>query len=161
LPFVAMDQLLIAAFYARKNTLVPVIVGFVSMLCYLGVALPFWRVGGVAVLAFANTVQNSMHAIILLVLLRMTIGSMSVRKTAPTVLKILVATAAMVAVAWVLQKVLGHIALFSLSHLLGALLTVAIAGGLATAVYFGLILLFKVEEISLLQRAVMTKLGKK
>ena len=41
LPFVALDQLLIAAFYARKNTVIPVVVQFVSILGYLAVALPF------------------------------------------------------------------------------------------------------------------------
>ncbi|MDQ6661467.1 MAG: MATE family efflux transporter, partial [Chloroflexota bacterium] len=43
LPFIAIDQLLISAFYARKNTLIPVLVGFVSFSGYLAVALPFWR----------------------------------------------------------------------------------------------------------------------
>src|SRR5947209_9095548 len=42
LPFVAVDQLLIAAFYARKNTIIPVAVGVVSTLGYLAVALPLW-----------------------------------------------------------------------------------------------------------------------
>ncbi len=93
LPFVAMDQLLIAAFYARKNTIIPVIVGMVSILGYLAVALPFWSTIGMPALAFANTVQNSLHAIILLVLLRMAIGHIRIRELIPTVLKILVATA--------------------------------------------------------------------
>lgn len=161
LPFVAIDQLLIAAYYARKNTLTPVIIGMVSILGYLAVALPFWSTIGIPALAFANTVQNTLHAVILLVLLRMAIGSMSMRKTIPTVLKIIVATLAMVAVAWSLQSALSHFALFSLAHLLGALLTVIIVGGLATGVYVGLILLFKVEEINLLKGAVLAKLGKK
>ena len=41
LPFIALDQLLIAAFYARKNTKTPVITGIVCILFYLAVALPF------------------------------------------------------------------------------------------------------------------------
>src|SRR5436305_14475375 len=85
LPFVALDQLLIAAFYARKNTIIPVTVGFVSILGYLVVALPFSQTIGMPALAFANTVQNSLHAIILLVLLRMAIGSMHVRKMIPAI----------------------------------------------------------------------------
>lgn len=161
LPFVAMDQLLIAAFYARKNTIVPVIVGFVSILGYLAVALPFYRTVGVPAMAFANTMQNSLHAIILLVLLRMTIGTLSIRKTAPTVLKIILATAVMVAVAWGLQQALSHVGLFSLNTLIGSFLTVVIVGGLAGGVYIGLVLLLKVEEVGLLKGAVLGKLGKK
>src|SRR5207247_8935630 len=101
LPFVAMDQLLIAAFYARKNTIIPVVVRMVSILGYLAVALTFWSTIGMPALAFANTVQNSLHAIILLVLLRVIIGHLRIREIIPTVLKILVATATMVTIGWV------------------------------------------------------------
>src|SRR5436305_10676762 len=126
LPFVAIDQLLIAAFYARKNTIIPVTVGFVSILGYLVVALPFSQTIGMPALAFANTVQNSSHALILLVLLRMAIGSFRMGKMLPALLKILLAAAVMVVVAWGAQQVLGHIALFSLQHLTGQLLTVVV-----------------------------------
>ncbi|MBV9691570.1 MAG: hypothetical protein JO202_17875, partial [Ktedonobacteraceae bacterium] len=161
LPFVVMDQLLIAAFYARKNTIIPVVVGIICITGYLAVALPFWHTLGAPALAFANTVQNSLHAIILLVLLRVAIGSMSVRKTVPTLLKITVATVAMVAVAWLLQLVLEHINLFSLDKLIGQFLTVVVAGGLAALVYVGTVLVLKVEEVGLLKRAVLAKLGKR
>lgn len=161
LPFVALDQLLIAAFYARKNTIIPVAVGMVSILGYLAVALPFWSTIGMPALAFANTVQNSLHAVILLVVLRMAIGSIRIRETVPTLLKILVAAAAMVAVAWSVQKLLAHLSLFSLNHLPGQLLTVVVAGGLAALVYIGGVLLLRVEEVNLLKAAVLAKLGKK
>ena len=162
LPFVAMDQLLIAAFYARKNTIIPVVVQFVSILGYLAVAIPFSHTTlGMPMLALANTVQNSLHGIILLFLLRFVIGSIRIRETIPTVLKILIVTAAMVAVAWGAQVLLSHIHLFSLDTLLGSLLTVIIAGSLAVAVFLGGVLLLKVEEIGLLKGAVMAKLGRK
>ncbi|GAC1400103.1 MAG: murein biosynthesis integral membrane protein MurJ [Ktedonobacteraceae bacterium] len=161
LPFVAMDQLLIAAFYARKNTVIPVVVLFVSILGYLAVALPFsGTVLGMPMLALANTVQNSMHGIILLFLLRFVMGSIRVRETIPTVLKVLVVTAAMVAVAWEAQVVLARVSLFSLNTLLGSLLTVLVAGGLAVIVFFGGVLLLKVEEIHMLKSAVLAKLGR-
>jgi putative peptidoglycan lipid II flippase len=161
LPFVAMDQLLIAAFYARKNTIIPVVVGMISVLGYLAVALPFWSTIGMPALAFANTVQNSLHAIILLVLLRVVIGHLRIREIIPTLLKILVATAAMVVVAWGAQEMLAHIGLFSLDRLLGQLLTVAIAGGLAVVVYLGGVLLLRIEEVGLVKGAVMAKLGRR
>jgi len=161
LPFVALDQLLIAAFYARKNTKTPVIIGVVSIAFYLSVALPFYSTIGVPALAFANTVQNSSHAIILLILLRITIGSLGIRKTIPTILKICLAAGLMGLAAWVVLQAFAHIAFFSLNHLIGQLLTVLIAGGVAVVVYVGAILLFKVEEINLLQGVVMKKLGRK
>lgn len=161
LPFVAVDQLLIAAFYARKNTLTPVVVGIVCIGFYLLVALPFFQTLGIGALAFANTVQNSMHAVILLILLRRAMGSLHVRQAIPAILKICVAAAVMGGVAWITMDLLGHISFFSLDHLIGQILTVLIAGGLAAAVYVGGILLFKVEEINLVKGAVLAKLGKR
>ena len=161
LPFVAMDQLLIAAFYARKNTLTPVTVGVVCIAGYLAVALPFYSTIGMPALAFANSVQNSLHAIILLVLLRMAIGTIRVRETMPTILKILLAATGMLVVAWGLQALLGHAALFSLNTILGQLLTIIVVGGIAGMVYIGGVLLLRVEEVALVRNAVMAKLGKK
>ena len=62
LPFLALDQLLIAAFYARKNTLTPVLVGVVAIAFWLLVALPFAGRIGMPAIAFANTALNSAHA---------------------------------------------------------------------------------------------------
>lgn len=158
LPFIAIDQLLLSAFYARKNTITPVIVGIVSYAGYLAIALPFWQTIGMPALAFANTVQNSLHPIILLVLLRMAIGPIRIRETIPALLKILAATVVMVVVAWGAQVMLAHIALFSLNHLLGQVLTVIVAGSLATIVYIGGVLLLRVEEVGLVKGAILAKL---
>jgi putative peptidoglycan lipid II flippase len=161
LPFVAIDQLLIAAFYARKNTKTPVIIGIVSILFYLIVALPFYSTIGMPALAFANTVQNSSHAIILFILLRRAMGSLHIRTTIPAILKICAAAALMGLVAWGALALLSHLALFSLDHLSGQLLTVIVAGGLSAGVYFGAIALLKVEEINLVKSAILAKLGKR
>jgi putative peptidoglycan lipid II flippase len=161
LPFVAIDQLLLSAFYARKNTITPVIVGFVCYGSYLAVALPFWQTIGMPALVVANTVQNSLHAVILLVLLRVAIGSLRLREIIPAFLKISAATIAMVAVAWGLQVLLGHIRLFSLNHLSGQFLTVLVPGLVAVGVYAGGVLLLRVEEVGMMKRIVMTKLGRR
>ena len=126
---------MLSAFYARKNTITPVIVGVVSYAGYLAVALPFWQTIGMPALRFANTVQNSFHPIILLVLLRKAIGPLRVREIVPAFLKISVATAAMVAVAWGLQLLLAHVGLFSLNHLSGQFLTVIVIGLIAVWEY--------------------------
>jgi putative peptidoglycan lipid II flippase len=161
LPFIAIDQLLIAAFYARKNTIVPVTVLVVSLLAYLAVALPFWRTIGMPALAFANTVQNSVHAIILLFLLRRVIGVLHLRSIVPALLKIAVATLLMVIVTWLILLGLSHIKLFSLNSFVGSLLTVVVAGGIAAGVYVSGVMLLQVEEVSILKGAFMAKLGKR
>ncbi len=160
LPFVALDQLLIAAFYARKNTIVPVVVGFVSILGYLAVALPLYSTWGLPAMALANTVQNSLHGVILLVLLRMAIGSLHVRKMIPAVAKVVLGSALLVAVAWGVQKGLAHLSSFFAHGFLGLLITLIVAGGLGVAVFAATVLVLKVEEVNLLKGAVLKKLGR-
>ncbi len=79
LPFVAVDQLLVYAFYARKNTLTPMLVGVAGVAIYLISALTL--IGplrlGVGGLILANTLQNSLHAVILLYLLAHQIGPLT------------------------------------------------------------------------------------
>jgi putative peptidoglycan lipid II flippase len=160
LPFLALDQLLLVAFYARKKTLAPVLVGLVCFGAYLAIAGPFRLTIGMPALVLANTVQNALHPLILLVLLRMTIGHIRIREVLPTLGKIGVATVGMVAVAWGLQQGLSHIALFSLASFLGRLFVVSIVGAVATGVYFCGVLLLRVEEIRLLKLLIFTKLGR-
>jgi putative peptidoglycan lipid II flippase len=71
LPFVAVDQLLIAAFYALQNTRLPVAIGVLGAALYAVVALAsvHWLELGMRGLVLANTVQNSAHAVILYALL--------------------------------------------------------------------------------------------
>src|SRR6266567_8849021 len=161
LPFVAIDQLLLSAFYARKNTVTPVIVGFVCFGSYLAIALPFWQTIGMPALVVANTVQNSLHAVILLVLLRIAIGPLRLREIIPAFLKISAATTAMVIIAWGLQVLLAHVGLFSLNHLSGQFLVVTVVGLVAVGVYIGGVMLLRVEEVGLMKGIVMTKLGRR
>lgn len=76
IPFVGIDQLLIFSFYARKNTVTPMLIGVVGVVIYVVSALlllPHLHILG---LALANTIQNSLHALILLSLLLTTVGAL-------------------------------------------------------------------------------------
>lgn len=161
LPFIVIDQLVMFAFYARKNTLVPVTVGFVCYGFYALVAFPFYKTIGAPALAFANTAQNSMHGLILLALFYRFFGSLDLRGTLPTILKIGIATAAMVAVVWGLETVIVLHPLLSPHSFRGRVLTMLIASAAAVVVYFGAILLLKVEEMSLLKTSIQAKVGKR
>ena len=65
----------------------------------------------------------------------------------------------MLVVAWGLQALLGHVALFSMNTILGQLLTIIVVGGIAGMIYIGGVLLLRVEEVALVRNAVMAKLG--
>jgi len=89
------------------------------------------------------------------------VGPMHLGKLVPTIAKLLLAAATMVAIAWGLQVVLAPVALFSTTSFLGRLLTVLIVGVIAGSVYFGVVILLKVEEVTMLKGALMAKLGKR
>ena len=76
LPFAAVDQLLIFAFYARRNTVTPMLVGVVGIGIYVtaGLLLIGPLAMGVRGLALANAIQNSLHAVILGYLLWRAVG---------------------------------------------------------------------------------------
>lgn len=161
LPFLAVDQLLIAAFYARKNTLVPVVVGVVSIAFWLAVALPFAGTIGMPAIAFANTALNSGHAVILFILLTMSIGSLGVRDLLPGLARILVASAGLGLVCagllWLLPRALP--VAFGGGHLGSEALTVVVVGGAGTVTYFALATFLRIPEVSLLREVLAKKVG--
>jgi len=71
LPGAAIDWPLIFAFYARKDTLTPALVGVAAVLIYLltGPPLAFFLGMGFLGLVLANSIQLTSHAVIMLVLL--------------------------------------------------------------------------------------------
>jgi putative peptidoglycan lipid II flippase len=93
--------------------------------------------------------------------MRIVLGPMHLGKLVPTIAKLLLAAAAMVAVAWGLQVLLAPIPLFSLTSFIGRLLTVVIVGFIAGSVYIATVILLKVEELTMLRGAIMAKLGKR
>ncbi len=161
LPFIALDQLLIAAFYARKNTLTPNIVGVISIGFYLLVALPFGLTIGMPALAFADTAKNTSHALILFVLLTLAIGNLGMRYLMSGVARIVAAATAMGVVCVVAATVLPAQwpGLFSLAHTPGQAATFLVAGTLGVAVYFGLVTLLRVEEVRMVGGIVRNKLA--
>lgn len=161
LPFLALDQLLIAAFYARKNTLTPVLVGVASIGFWLAVAVPLSGTVGMPAIAFANTALNSGHAIILFVLLTLAIGSLGVRALLPGVARIALASAAMGLLCAALLWLLPHLSarVFGLSSIHGQALTLLVAGGLGALGYFWLARRLGVAEVALLAALLRHKRG--
>lgn len=113
IPFVGVDQLLIFAFYARKNTVTPMLVGVLGVAIYVGSALillPRYRILG---LALANTLQNSTHAVILAVLLFGSIGPIRGYGVVRATGKAVVAGAIMAGAVWETSNLLSSVSLAS------------------------------------------------
>jgi putative peptidoglycan lipid II flippase len=70
----AFDQVLIFAFYARRDTRTPVLVGVLAVGIYLLVALPLVRPLGMLGLVLANSAQWTVHALVMWWLARRRFG---------------------------------------------------------------------------------------
>jgi putative peptidoglycan lipid II flippase len=156
LPFAAVDYLLISAFYALKNTLTPAILGVIGVCTYLAVALSLVGRFGYPALVLANTVQNSLHGIVLLVLLWRQLGGLRGYTLAESALKMLIAGAAMAVTALVCAHALGSV--LSLSTFYGQLAQLAIAGGAGLAAYVGAAAAMKLEEMRLVWNMMAARL---
>ncbi len=74
MPFAAVDQMLVFASYARKDTWRPALVGFVSILVYSTVALSLLGSLGLLSLMVADAVKHVVHTLLMLVVLRRQVG---------------------------------------------------------------------------------------
>ncbi len=152
LPFVAIDLLLVYAFYARKDTVTPALVGIVSFVIYMGVALALMPRYGLFSLMIADSVKQITHAVICGVWLRARLNGFARQR--------LIATAFKSTAAGLVMGVVGTLLLTLLTRVLGSggqgfvreALVVVIAGGACLVVYVGLALLFKIEELQWLAR---------
>lgn len=145
LPFLAWDQLLLFAFYARKNTRTPVIVGVASVVVLLAVSFALIVPLGVLGLVLANSAQFAFHAVVMLVLARRFIPTFSVAALRGTVARTGVAAVAMalavVATAQVLHAMIGDATLVTQG------IAVVAGLGVGAVVYLIGVWLLKVDEI--------------
>lgn len=162
LPFIAMDQLLIAAYYARKNTIVPMLASIAGVACYAAVAVPLAQTIGLPAVSFANAVQNSSHAVILFVLLTLAIGNLGMRELGSGIARIAVAAVGMAGTCWALLQLLPRLSanVFSTDHVVGNLVTVALVGGLGLAVYFALAAALRMSEVRMLGDMIRARIGR-
>lgn len=145
LPFVVVDQLLIIAFYARKNTTTPVLVGVAGAVIYLAVALATIAPLGMPGLALANAVQNSSHAVILYVLLARQEPALRSRSLSSFVVKVVVA-GSLGAIACAAGGAWAE-ALLTEDRTGPRLLGLVVAGATGLAAYAGALAVLRVQEL--------------
>jgi putative peptidoglycan lipid II flippase len=104
LPFVAVDQLLIAACYALQNTRLPVAIGVAGAGLYAVVATATVGSLGMAGLVLANTLQNSLHAVLLFAVLARLHAGAAPRGVPAACLRVAVGAALMAGVFVVFER---------------------------------------------------------
>ena len=156
LAFAAVDQPLVFAFYARKDTLTPALVGVVGVGFYLAVALALIRPLGMAGLILANGAQLSGHAIVMLILFWRQVGSLRGQGLRVTLFKTSVASAVMAGATLLILRGLSGVT--NNQTLVGRLILVGGAGSAGLLVYLGLCILLQIREIGLLFGVVVRRL---
>lgn len=160
LPFLVLDQLLIFAYYARKNTVTPTIIGIVGAGIFVLVAAPLAPHIGLPGITWANAIQNSSHAVILFALLTLAIGDLGIRDLLSGGGRILLAGALMFLVCLGALRYLPHLnhGLFRPDSTVGALALLVVSGGVGLIVYFALVAALRVEELRTLGAVVRARL---
>jgi putative peptidoglycan lipid II flippase len=132
------------AFYARHDTFTPFWINCVENAVNIGLAFPLYAWLGIPGLALAFSLAYFVAAALTLFVLHLQLGDVANRRLATTLVKVVVAGAAVAGVSWGVGELIGwdSTAAAFASMLLGALV-----GG---AVYFGGLALLRVEELSAL-----------
>jgi len=160
LPFAAIDQPIVFAFYARKDTVTPVIVGILGVVAYLvvGPLLAFGLRMGFLGLVVANAVQLTTHCIILWLLLQRKVGSMAGFGMRTTAMKAAAASVVAGAAMFAGQALLGR--LLPPTGKLNQLALLAGAGGVGLLTYVGGLALLRVDELATLLAMARARLGR-
>ncbi|MDY7078042.1 MAG: murein biosynthesis integral membrane protein MurJ [Chloroflexota bacterium] len=150
--FAAVDQPLIFAFYARKDTWTPALVGITTVILYVVMALvptlfmPLTLNG----LILANSLKWAAHALFMLLFLRRNMGRLQGHSIWNLVAKAVVASAVM---GIVVHLVVGGVAQIVPAGLVGEVLLVGSGGLVGITIYGVLAVLLRMEEVSLLGRS--------
>lgn len=159
IPAAALDQMLIFAFYARSNTLTPVLVGVVSNLAYLLLALLTTSLlgWGMIGLVLANSMQQVIHMTVMFVLLRRVFGNLGNDGLWSTAWRAMLASVLLAGVAFLaaglVQGRLGN-------GLLANLLAVVAGIGTGGVAYLFALRVLRLNEMNLIWGAVVRKLRK-
>ena len=153
--FAGVDQPLVFAFYARKDTLTPAIVGLICNVgIYLAVALIPPALSGrplrITDLAIANSVQWMSHALIMLFLTRARLGGLGGFGLWSLVGKAALGSAAMGLGAYAAVNALN--ALLGESSVLRESIGVIGAAVIGFGIYLGIMVIWKVPEIGMMWR---------
>lgn len=157
LPFAAVDQLLIFAFYARRDTLRPNLVGAYAIGIYLLFALPLVGRWGMFALVLANSAQWTWHALLMLLLLRRRIGWPYGERIGITLRRSIAAALGMALAAWGTVTGLGD--WLGESGTLPRLLSLGAALMVAGIVYLGLAVALRLEEVKVAWEALRRRRG--
>lgn len=158
LVFAAVDQMLIFAFYARKDTFTPSMVGVISVAVYLAAALALIKPLGLFSLMIADSLKQMTHALVTGWLLSRRLGGFQRTTLLPTLVK---GAAASAIAGLIAAGALSAIRQFSLPpNLFTRAFAVLLPAALAAAAYVFAITRLRVPEFELLLASLADRLSR-
>ncbi|MCB8938105.1 MAG: murein biosynthesis integral membrane protein MurJ [Ardenticatenaceae bacterium] len=156
LPFAAIDQMLVYASYARKDTWRPAMTGIVSMVIYTITAVLFLPSIGLYSLMVADAVKHFSHTMIMLWLLQRQLGGLRGFRIGTTIWKALAASVVTGLVAYFVGET--AVAWLPLAGFIGKLSIVGVAGGFGLLAFLVLVRLLSITEVQILHRTLTARL---
>lgn len=158
LPFAAVDLLLVYAFYGRHDTLTPAIIGLISLVIYMVVAIILAPTLGVFSLMVADSVKHITHSTLSALILSRKLGGFGDQRLISTFGKAAAAAAIMGIGALLTPQVVGHFV--NTDRLIGDAILVGSGGLVSVILYVGAAVLFRVEELNWLLKIIRQRLGR-
>jgi putative peptidoglycan lipid II flippase len=156
IPFAAVDLLLIFAFYAKKDSLTPALVGVFSLGCYIVIALLLNPYIGFYGLMIADSLKHLIHMLVSLLLLNRRLKGFGAQNLFITVSKISMATLVMGLITFLLLRSVPE--LLPINDIRQRLILVAVPAMLGGATYLILASLLKLNELQLFIQALRRKI---
>lgn len=155
LPFAAVDQMLVFASYARKDTLRPALVGVVAIGVYLATAVLLIRPLGLYSLMVADAVKHIVHTLIMIWLLNRSLEGLRGLGLVSSALKSLVAALAAGGAAYAILLLFGP--LLPSATFTGRILLVLLGGLAGMGGYLALVYTLDIEAAKALPRLLRKK----
>lgn len=145
LPFAAVDLLLVYAFYARKDTLTPALIGVLSLVIYMLTTVLLVDQFGLFSLMIADSVKHFVHALVSAALLGYRIKGFGTQRLWITFAKTLFASLVMGAAVWLTLPILTDI--IGTHGIIREALLVMISGAVYGGIFLLLAMILHIEEL--------------
>lgn len=158
LPFAAVDLLLVYAFYARQDTFTPALIGLVSMLVYMVVAVMLMPTCGLFSLMLADSAKHVVHMLLSAYFLTRKMNGFGQQRVLLTLGKAMIAALGMGIVAALAEPVIEG--LFPAAELLGEIALVSLTGSLSVLIFVLLAFALRLDELRWILGLIRSKVGR-
>jgi putative peptidoglycan lipid II flippase len=158
LPFAAIDLLVVYAFYAKQDTLTPALVGVVSLVVYMIVAVALLPRFGLFTLMLADSAKQVTHCLLSAYILARRMNGLGNQRVLMTLGKAGIAAGVMGIVAFVLLPLLERF--LGSGGIVREALLVGVSGGVSLAVFVAMTALLRLEELQWLARSLRKRIAR-